>query len=332
MLFSLQKPRVRNYIHEWLMHEMAGELGLIKLKYEFVKLHINGSSQGLYVIEESFGKQLIERNKRRYGPIFALDDDMVNFETNFKVNQDKPFFQVYNQKFWNRTENKKILDISIKKINDFISGKQSLEETFDLDLFAKFFAIMDLLYTYHAISPGTLRLYYNPISGLFEPIPFDGQRENPNYNRYNLNYNDKILLDYPNVWWVKKLFYEKNILNKTFLKKYLNELSKITSDDFIEKFFNSRSYEINKINSFIYSDYFYYANGYDFGPGLYYYSKKDIQHRIETIKNRTNSKKANIEVTQKSDKEFEIQVFYKECLSCKKDKTYSFFNIEKNYL
>ena len=107
--FSLQKPRVRNYIHEWLMHEMAGELGLIKLKYEFVKLHINGSSQGLYVIEESFGKQLIERNKRRYGPIFALDDDMVNFETNFKVNQDKPFFQVYNQKFWNRTENKKFL-------------------------------------------------------------------------------------------------------------------------------------------------------------------------------------------------------------------------------
>ena len=33
---------------------------LIKLKYDFVKLKINGESNGLYVIEEGFDKILIE--------------------------------------------------------------------------------------------------------------------------------------------------------------------------------------------------------------------------------------------------------------------------------
>ena len=327
--FSLQKPRVRNYIHEWLLHELSGEKGLIKLKYKFLKFYINGSSQGLYVLEESFGKELIERNNRRYGPIFALDDNMINFETNFKVNEDDPFFEVYNQKFWNRTENKKILDASSKKIRDFLNGNLSLEETFDLDLFAKFFAIIDLTYNYHAISPGALRLYYNPISGLFEPIPFDGQRENPNFNKYNLNYDNQISLDMTKVWWVKKFFQEGSDVNKSFYKKYLHELSAITSNKFIEKFFDSRDYDIKRINSFIYSDYFYYTNGYDFGPGLYYYSKKDLLHRVKVIKGRINSEKANIQVIQNSEKEFKIQVFFKNCLSCEKNKTYSYFSTKK---
>ena len=65
--FSFIKPRARNYIHEWLFHELAGEGKLIKLKYDFVNLKINGESQGLYVFEEGFDKDLIERNRRRNG-------------------------------------------------------------------------------------------------------------------------------------------------------------------------------------------------------------------------------------------------------------------------
>ena len=39
--FSIQKPRMRNYITEWIFHEMSGELNLIKLKYDFIHLKIN---------------------------------------------------------------------------------------------------------------------------------------------------------------------------------------------------------------------------------------------------------------------------------------------------
>ena len=57
--FSIQKPRVRNYIHEWLFHELSKDQNLIKIKYNFINLSINGDDKGLYVIEEGFGKELI---------------------------------------------------------------------------------------------------------------------------------------------------------------------------------------------------------------------------------------------------------------------------------
>ena len=65
--FSIQKPRIRNYINEWIFHELSEELNLVKLKYNFINLKINGEKMGLYVIEEGFSNNLIERNSRRAG-------------------------------------------------------------------------------------------------------------------------------------------------------------------------------------------------------------------------------------------------------------------------
>ena len=67
--FTIHKPGVRNYIHEWIFHEMMGDFGLIKLKYEFFDFYINGTHQGLYVFQEEMDKVLLERNKRRNGKI-----------------------------------------------------------------------------------------------------------------------------------------------------------------------------------------------------------------------------------------------------------------------
>ena len=55
---------------------MAGDFDLIKMKYEFLDLDINGTNQGLYVAQESFGKEMVERNKRRNGPIFRFNDTL----------------------------------------------------------------------------------------------------------------------------------------------------------------------------------------------------------------------------------------------------------------
>ena len=146
--FSLQKPRARNYIHEWLFHEMAGDLGLIKIKYEFIKFHINGASQGLYVLEESFGKELIERNSRRNGPIFAFDDNMINYSTNFKVNQNDPFFEIYNKKYWNSEENISLVKVASQKLReDWYFGAQSLKSLTNI--------------------PGYINLFLNLLNKLF---------------------------------------------------------------------------------------------------------------------------------------------------------------------
>ena len=112
-----------------------------------------------------------------------------------------------------------LLKTASQKLRDFINGKKSIEDTFDTDKFASFFAVIDATYTYHALSRGTLKLYYNPINGLFEPIPFDGQRGLPNYYEYNSKFDNRILIDQKDTWWVKKFFFKDEILNKSFYNK-----------------------------------------------------------------------------------------------------------------
>ena len=186
--FSIQKPRARNYIHEWIFHELSSDQNIIKIKYDFINLSINGDNKGLYVIEEGFGKELIERNKRRNGPIFSLDEDIYSL-------YDNPVFEIYNKNFWQKPENNIIANIASQKLHDFFDNKSNIEEVFDLEKWAAYFAVIDLTANYHGALLKSVKLYYNPLNGLFEPIPFDGHRLKPNYHKYNMNYDKRILID-----------------------------------------------------------------------------------------------------------------------------------------
>ena len=181
--FSLQKPRLRNYIHEWIFHEMAKNFNIIKIKYDFINLSINGEDKGLYVIEEGFGKELIERNERRNGPIFSLDEDVYS-------EYDNPVFEIYNKNYWARKENNSLARIASQKLRDFFNNQIELDQVFDVERWSAYFAVIDMTSNYHGALLKSVKLYYNPINGLFEPVPYDGHRHKPNYHIYNSNYDE----------------------------------------------------------------------------------------------------------------------------------------------
>ncbi len=310
--FSIQKPRIRNYIHEWIFHEMARDFNIIKLKYEFINLSVNGEDQGLYVIEEGFGKELIERNKRRNGPIFGIDEDISNDINN-------PVFEIYNKNYWSRSENNPLVRTASQKLRDFFNKEDNLENVFDVEKWAAYFAVVDMTSNYHGALLKSVKFYYNPINGLFEPIPFDGHRLKPNYHSYNLNYDDRILIDIisdaqnrdeASLTWVKKFFFKSKEINQDFYNLYLKNLRTISSKIYIDKFLKKNLKKIKKINSHIYSDYFYYDNSRNFGSGLYYFLLEDFFHQAENIQNKLKTKR-NIQVLKKNNSEFLIKNYYK---------------------
>ena len=73
--FSVQKPVARNYIYEFIFHKLLEINNLISLKYFFINLSLNDSDQGIFAVEEGFSKELIERNKKRNGPIFGIEEN-----------------------------------------------------------------------------------------------------------------------------------------------------------------------------------------------------------------------------------------------------------------
>ena len=314
--FSIQKPRLRNYIHEWIFHELSKDEGIIKIKYDFIDLSINGDDKGLYVIEEGFGKELIERNKRRNGPIFGVDED-INLGK--QVIDNKPIFEIYNKKYWRKPENNLVANIASQKLHDFFDNKINIEEVFDLEKWAAYFAIVDLTSTYHGAFLKSVKLYYNPLNGLFEPIPFDGHRLKPNYHKYNLNYDNRILIDIvqnpigaevAGFAWLKNFFYKDEKLNQKFYNLYSSYLNKVSSEKYIDNFLSKNLDKIEEINSHIYADYFFYDNSRNFGVGLYYFLVSDFKHHAQNIRNKLKMSNS-VQLLKINDDEYLFKPSYK---------------------
>ncbi len=320
--FAIHKPGARNYIHEWIFNEMMGDFGLIKSKYEFFKLNINGTSNGLYAFEEKMGKEILERNKRKNGPIIS------SLSEHRRDDSLDPIFKVYDDKYWNKTENIGLAKTATKKIIEFYKGERSTEDTFDLDKMAAFFAVLDATYTMHGLFFNS-KLYYNPLSGLFEPVPRDGHRQLPNYHKFNSNYYEKTILDSifqpesideignnlqihgGRQWWIKKFFVNKNgEIKRDFYELYLKHLKKISSEKYLKTFFNLRKEEIKKINSHIYSDYFFYSSSRGYTWGLYYFKESDLFHRAKVIRDRLIAEDKMISAIIDENKNLIIDVSY----------------------
>ena len=197
---------------------------------------------------------------------------------------------------------------------------------------------------YHGALLKSVKLYYNPLNGLFEPIPFDGHRHKPNYHKYNLNYDNRILIDIvqnpvgdeiSGFTWLRKFFYKDKKLNKSFYNLYASYLSKISKKDYIDKFLKDNLDQIEKINSHIYADYFFYDNIRSYGIGLYYFLLSDFEHQAKNIRNKLKSKN-RIQLLKINEKEYLFKNFYKnynlliaKTLLCNKNSTE--FRIDLNH-
>lgn len=287
--FDVNKPRARNYVHEWIFYKFAKSIGLAVPKYEFIKMSINGNKSNLYVAEEGMTNKLIERNKRRNGPIFK-----VTGEYTFKDST----IEVYNKRYWQRPENKDLYTFANTKMNDFKNGKISHEDFFDMDLWARYFAMTDVLSTHHGALIKSPKFYYNSLSGKFEPIPNDGHRHHANYWKYNSEFDGKILIEEIDesiaYSFARSFFYKNNELNLDFVKKYLTYLKEYTSTAYLDKFFDKNISEIKKLNSLIYNDYYAYDNIFYYGPGIYYFRVKDYYKKSELINDKIRMKNSEI--------------------------------------
>jgi len=153
----------------------------------------------------------------------------------------------------------------------------------------------------------------------------------PNYHQFNNDYYDNLLIDsvYKGElktslgnnlqildgggrhWWIKRFFTTKSgDLNYNFYNLYIKYLTKISSKNYLDSFFEERKKDIERINSKIYSDYFFYAGSRDYTWGLYYYKQNDLYHRAEVIRKRLETNYKKITAVIDKDKNLVIDVAY----------------------
>ena len=251
--FSIQAPETRTFINEWLFHQNLMKEGILTTRYDFVNVIINGEYKGVYALEESFAEELIESQERRQGVLLRFDEDLMwrNFEV--FVNEDtndKSSLLVTN--LWTSDisgfrEGHVSSDINLSAqarmaanmLYSYQRGELLASEIFDVQQMGKVFAICDLWQAKHSLIWHNLRFYYNPISGLIEPVIFDG---NP-FVEGDAVFTYAEFTDNP-------LFSDPEIH-----RSYLVELSRISQPDYISEIKEAFSIEASHFQSALNRDY-----------------------------------------------------------------------------
>ena len=235
--FSIQRPIIRNYSWEYLISEIFLRQNLLTLKTIPVHLFVNGDRRGLYSLEEVPSKITLERQRRKEGPIFGLDEDI---STTIDSKLD-----VYDLKDWIESGIYKDSKYKLyESFNQAQKGENISGQIFDLDEWARYFVLIDIFGSYHGAIPKSVKFYFNPVMGKFQPILFDAHQGLGQFNNF-------IFLDLltrgasADCEWIcdNSKFFTAFLRNKNFLDSYVNYLKLYSSDLFINEIFEI--YEIN---------------------------------------------------------------------------------------
>lgn len=226
--FSVQDPILRGYSWELLVADILKSQGLLSLKSVVANFSFNGESRGLRVFEEVPSKVTLERNLKKAGPIFGLDED-------YGPNLDS-VLDVYDAKDWvdsniyNNAREQLLMQFAAVRGGDVFS-----KDIFDLDEWARFFALIDLFGTYHGSVPKSVKFYFNPVDGKFQPLLFDAHKGAGRFSEYIIADNLMNPKTVECEWTCDyRGFYLGFLKNKYFFDAYLEYLDKYSTPEFVE--------------------------------------------------------------------------------------------------
>lgn len=282
--FSIQHPKMRNYLYEWLYHRILAEEKILAPRYFFVRVILNGKNLGIYALEEHFQKNLLEHNQNLEGPILKFDESTYWDDYVYSAGTDHVTGLINEAASTIDAFGMKSIQKDPVLYERFLMGRNLLEsfrnkklpthKVFDIKKMATFLALSDLMIAPHALVWHNLRFYYNPLTSLLEPIGFDGNAGVP---------DDKGILIgayYPQIDESWRSFYETLFEDVGFFEEYLKEVERVSSVDYLNTFFSKINDELEKNHNILNKEFFYIH----FSKGLFYNNQKKMKKALEPIK------------------------------------------------
>jgi len=263
--FSIQHPVRRDYLNDWVYNKVLNYHGLLNTRYDFIEFVLNGKSQGVYSVEEYADKYLLERNFRREGPVFKVDDQYfwtyrlvgnkgagIENISNFRVKPLGGTKVVKKEVLRNQYE------LASQLLYGFARRDFQTHEVFQVEDLAMAFALTHDVFGHdHAVRIPNIRFYFNPVTCKIEPIAFDVGGISPIKKIFGdlhaFNY-DKFFADpeiHPN--WFRTFFRDP-----VFRQAYTESLRTLGDDDWLNDFWSSIEKEYQFVSALMgkhFSDY-----------------------------------------------------------------------------
>jgi hypothetical protein len=189
--FYLLDPVVNNWLSQWAFARALEREGILAARYEFVHLILNGDNRGTYALQEGFANDLLVAQGRPEGVIVEFDADLLwesiaHFQGNAQaaytdpiVNLSASDFQYFEVDTFRDALIASDPTLSIHKdsaiglLRALQTGELKASNVFDVELYARFLALVDLWGATQGTSLVNLRYYYNPVSARLEPIGYN---------------------------------------------------------------------------------------------------------------------------------------------------------------
>lgn len=248
--FSLQHPGTRNYIYEWIYHQLLKEEGVIYLNYDFINLNLNDKDLGIYAIEEHFGQHVLDRNNRPKGAILRwnpslywewridefqgvyLDEDYSSYSSSYAEPYDKGVV-LKDEELINSYQ------IAAYRLEKFRRGEMITSEVFDVEKMARFHAIIDLVGGHHSLDWSDVKFYYNSSTDKVEPVGY----ESFSIRKTNKIAGQTIVESYASI---QGDYHAQLFSDPIFFEAYISNLERIASESYLKAFKDKIKNEFNE--------------------------------------------------------------------------------------
>jgi hypothetical protein len=277
--FSIQHPETRTYIYEWIFHQALKREGVLSLRYEFIDVTLNGKDLGTYALEESFERRLVEHSGFREGPIVRFTEDLAwreggadwwlnTNDASFYYSSEIDAFQTSRimsdpTSYAQFVKAKNLLELSR-------SGNLRTSDVYDIQKLAKFFALGDLLGSYHIRNWNNMRFYYNPITSLLEPIGFDAFSGQKMRNLANQAPSTHVTAQHTKTLFDDPVFYGE----------YVKELRRVSEPSYLDTLLAELEDEIEHSLNILHREF----PSFDYSADVYYQNQRFIQDMLDPVK------------------------------------------------
>lgn len=210
---SLHAVSCRGGPGELLLLDEMRDAGVLAPRSFPVYVRCNQRDFGVMLVEEHFATELIEAGRRRPGVIVAFDEsvfwrqrrefrrrigmtgqNIARYEGTYFDKASSMALRVFDEKrVWRSDLLRPQAEAAIGLLRGFLAGHLEARDVFDLPLWARHRCLCSIWGSTHGLVSHNLRIYFNPITRLLEPIAFDNSTEPAN-------------LDAPAVWQRIELF------------------------------------------------------------------------------------------------------------------------------
>lgn len=243
---SLIKPEMESGYFGYLYYKTFQNENFLANHIEMVQVYINDEYVGLRFLQEGFSKELLESNERREGMIVRFKDDCTDCQGRYNEHLFPEMVAHQEKKSLKSESLSKNYSRALSKYNSLKNGELAVEKCFNIDQFARFFALTDIFLGHHSYKCQNIKMYFNPIDDRFEPIAWDPN----NFERYEVNlpiekgHTERFgqLCNNRNQYPLHYLLAQ----NPDFLSKYTEYLNKYAHDEVIEKMIKKYADLINK--------------------------------------------------------------------------------------